>query len=303
MFSFKNKFLNLAENTSKNVSEKIISSSLKQTVCEKTGSAIGFVQNRISNIDKFRKIKDHLSSLPSDLKEKLNKYDFNFDRDFSQYSSILPDIESTVMKTVDECRHLSAEDARLKLNDLKITAKKQYENFISLKLAQDFKDIIIDFRAGSPDFLQNEDAFAKFSDLIAGTESTAKLIFPWLTPTTKFTRKNSGEYLLRQLLDKGVEVYLIYGYKSFDDKGQERDEKSKMVADRLSKKYRNFHPYYSFTHEKIAVFDDKCVMMGSYNLLSRGNNFNDAADEYMIYAKNKKLIDSVLKKFCRIGSL
>ena len=130
--------------------------------------------------------------------------------------------------------------------------------------------------------MQNEEAFAKFSALIAETESTAKLIFPWITPTTKFTRKNSGEYLLRQLLDKGIEVYLIYGYKSFDDKGQERDEKSKTVADRLNKKYRNFYPHYSFTHEKIAVFDDKCVMMGSYNLLSRGNNFNDAADEYMI---------------------
>ena len=112
---------------------------------------------------------------------------------------------------------------------------------------------------------------------------------------------------LKEALKRGVNVYLGYGYKSkwHDQKKKDHEKKAeedlkKLVQDNLNFNHdgKIFLAEY-LNHSKILICDDKYVVCGSFNWLSKARGYNDERS-FLIRDKNLVLKESQqVKKFIK----
>ncbi|URJ59011.3 phospholipase D-like domain-containing protein [Paenibacillus polymyxa] len=131
------------------------------------------------------------------------------------------------------------------------------------------------------------------------------VVSPWLAPDA-FDDDLMAR--MEKTLQRGVKVYILFGYPQELSEKKKRDEK--VVLDKLkkinSKKYGKllFYKNIGVTHEKVLISDKSFIVVGSFNWLSfRGSAFRGLRLEKSVYTENKNVIIDALNDVIQYGGL
>jgi len=129
-----------------------------------------------------------------------------------------------------------------------------------------------------PMHLKNEEIRKMFLKSFLIAESEIDIISPWMN----FSVVNDALInLMRQALERGVSIRIIYGLQSSSDEyNQIRSDKSDQVAERLRTSFAEFGDLFRVSrdniHYKLVLCDEKFKLEGGYNYLSFSGDYSDS---------------------------
>ena len=128
-----------------------------------------------------------------------------------------------------------------------------------------------------PMHLKNEEIRKMFLKSFLIAESEIDIISPWMN----FSVVNDALInLMRQALERGVSIRIIYGLQSSSDEyNQIRSDRSDQVAERLRTSFAEFGDLFHVSrdniHYKLVLCDEKFKLEGGYNYLSFAGDYSD----------------------------
>lgn len=146
-------------------------------------------------------------------------------------------------------------------------------------------------------FLMDKGIRAKFLEALENAEKSLYINSPWMSnKVIDADFKNS----IRTLLKRGVEIIIIYGMDGNRATDVDRMKRTEDLADelrRIGKAYGNqMRVVKSKTHEKIIIWDQKNLLLGSYNFLSyNAENYWDVRNEGCLYTDSEEIIAEIME--------
>ena len=137
----------------------------------------------------------------------------------------------------------------------------------------------------------------KFLQVMKEATKSLYIISPWMSKSVVDDNFKSD---FRELLQRDVDIHILYGLdgdKPGDNLKNEKTEKHANELRRIGNYHKNnglFSITKGKTHEKVLMWDDNHLIIGSYNFLSySAEDFYDIRGELCIYLENPELINEI----------
>lgn len=154
------------------------------------------------------------------------------------------------------------------LNNRITNVEKQYEQELGKWIRQAEK--------GRADIFRNEDIRGRFLRLFAEAKTEILIVSPWISRKVMSKLRDQMTATLR----RGVKIKILYGINDNAHSGSKGDESDLVAKEILEQWFGSFVHSGMLdirrgnTHEKVVCCDDVICLLGSYNYLSFGGQYD-----------------------------
>lgn len=122
------------------------------------------------------------------------------------------------------------------------------------------------------------------------------IVSPWVRDSVLTSFRLSR---LRELVERGVEVFIGYGLGEDDKPGKDKGEQAIRFLEHLADRYANLEfRELGDTHAKILLMDDSYAVVGSFNWLSfAGSSRREFREEMSLRINNKEEIERLFQHY------
>ena len=141
--------------------------------------------------------------------------------------------------------------------------------------------------------------------VLVNTFKEAKQEINIISPWANYTVMNSLKNHIRDAIERGVAIKIIYGIGNFNSSNQKDGDKRNTLTEKILMEYakefsssNRFRIYKGNTHIKLLICDNKYYVQGSYNFLSfDGKYTEDVRSELALYSESGSEIQELKKLF------
>jgi hypothetical protein len=210
--------------------------------------------------------------------------DFIARKDTRQASALRPKLQPFInavgmLQSKIEDKEISIDDSTSRVENDRLKAE-----VLKLQLAKEKAES--ELNSIEARFLEVHEHRPLFERSLKEAQRRLLIISPWIRDSVlSQIRLNK----LRDLADKGVEIFIGYGLGEDDKPGRDKGDYAIKFLDEISARKQNLHFHeLGDTHAKILLVDDSYAVIGSFNWLSfEGTSKRDFREE-MSFRINKK---------------
>lgn len=288
-------------NTNQQITEQLedVESTVKRLESENTK----LKSNLTSSKRKEEDLKNQKRELMNQLKvnqSMINKYESGEQKN----NKVILELKQNNESFQQKMKELEAE---LKKTEKQRSKVEKYEKEISEKKKEiaSLKSKLKQNRIPTQGHYRDLAAREEFENAIKNSKKYVYIVSPWVAGPKKYSDQTYDENdwktklfnklcdYMKDALNRGVEIRILYGYNDQYDKevsGNKKDYQSMAAIKEYKKRLGmpGFKTYKANTHEKLIIVDDQYFLIGSYNVLS----FSAPYDEDVIDVRHEVLFKS-----------